>query len=186
LRHASDVAREGCATAVVAPPPTPPTTGVAVTPGAANIELVRIDPPQIPPTDVNWPTVSAGTVKYLSYPGTPAEITGEYTWSSPAATIGPQGFSMQLTASCNSVRDNTFATGIGMLPGNFDAYVDGKPTSRIEVPVNCGRGEGKSASVTVQVVPRASYAEGDMAEIAVGPFWAGSVRYSYKARKISP
>ena len=181
LRIASDNARSACAGAQKPATPPPPRVQGPVPPGPADFELVR-GTPQVPPTDVVWHVVSDGQIKYKLYDGDYV-LLGEYSWN-PPGNIGPQGVSITLNVTCTTGKNNRFATGIGLAADNLDIIVDGQRVSRAEVPANCDLGQSQGGSVTALVMPRSGYGEGSTAEIRVGPFWAGSVKYPYTAKKV--
>lgn len=154
--------------------------------GPVSVVLKRLDPPLVPPTNANWPTVSDGTIKFSLHSGDHF-VGSEYTWNSPG-DIGPAGIPVTLTVTCTTAKINTHSTGIGIRGHNVDIFVNGTRTAggHTEVPVNCGRQQSLSASVTVQVVPRANYAEGEAAYLEVGAFFGPGVKYRYTAKETGP
>jgi hypothetical protein len=119
-------------------------------------------------TDPKW-SVSDG---YISLDG--GHYSGEYNWSQPPGSIGPQGFQVTLSVTSSADKGQRHATGISMT-GNFD--FDPTPPS-VEI---MAEGDRRRKSQVYTVKPRASYASGDEVRLTIGAFYGPSVTYTYKA-----
>lgn len=173
------------------PPVTPPKPP---TPPSGPALLTRSETLPNPPDDL-WKTVSDGNIVYVGYSGD--YITqGDYTWNSPEADIGPAGIVITLTAACTAgSKQGAFSTGIGMVSHNLEIVGPGKPGpngepaepvvyNRVEVPIDCPTGKGRSNSQSFTVRPRQGYryAAGETAALHIGAFWGKEVRYIYTAK----
>ncbi|MFO1494325.1 MAG: hypothetical protein U1F26_06660 [Lysobacterales bacterium] len=128
--------------------------------------------------------VADGAISFDTYAGSEHYIGGQMSWAGPPASIGPEGFSITLTASCRTDKVNTVATGINMSGEGFDFVVsaaDHTPV-RPEAPANCQRSDSQSGSITVQVLPRGQPSPGSKAKLRIGAFWGLGVSYEYEAR----
>jgi hypothetical protein len=97
-----------------------------------------------------------------------------------------------MSATCQTgPKQGSTATGTGISVEGFDlvkSLSDRTPAKReeVEAPANCTTGQSNSKSVTVYVMPRATYSEGDVAKIKIGAFWGPGVTYRYVAGKPKP
>ncbi|MGH8501770.1 MAG: hypothetical protein ACREVE_04735 [Gammaproteobacteria bacterium] len=136
-------------------------------------------------------TVADGSATQEGYSGEYV-YKGTYSWTSPPANVGPQGFSITMNATCQvGPKQGGIATGIGISVEGFDlvtSTTDRTPAKReaTEAPVNCGTGQSNAGSVTVYVMPRANYYEGEVAKIKIGAFWGAGVTYRYAATQTAP
>jgi hypothetical protein len=119
-------------------------------------------------TDPKW-TVGGGAIGLDG-----GHYSGEYTWSQPPGSIGPQGFQITLSVTSSADKGQRHATGINMT-GNFD--FDPTPPS-VEI---MAEGDRRRKSQVYTVKPRASYASGDEVRLTIGAFYGPSVTYTYKA-----
>lgn len=128
--------------------------------------------------------VADGAISFDTYTGSEHYYGGEMTWPSPPASIGPEGFSITLSASCRTEKVNTLATGIGMSGEGFEFVVSAADRTpvRAEAPVNCQRSDSQSGSVTVHVLPRGQPGKGSKARLRIGAYWGLGVSYEYEAR----
>ncbi len=142
----------------------------------------------------NWAgtwTMSDGSGSLQNYDGEYIS-KGTFTWTPPPANVGPQGFSITMTAACQTgTRQGGTAVGTGISVEGFDLVTSATDRTPPKLdnngaPANCKTGESLSNSVTVHVMPRANYAEGDVAKIKIGAFWGPGVTYRYVAGKPKP
>lgn len=136
-------------------------------------------------------TIADGNLTQQGYDGEYI-YKGSYTWNPPPANIGPEGFSITMNVSCEvGPKQGGISTGIGISAEGIDivrSAADRTPLTREEAqaPVTCPTGGGNSASVTVHLMPRASYSEGDVVKMKIGAFWAAGVTYRYVAGQPKP
>lgn len=128
--------------------------------------------------------VADGAISFDTYGGSEHYYGGQMSWASPPATIGPEGFSITLTASCRTAKVNQLATGIGMSGEGFEFVISAADRTPVDAqaPVNCDRSDSKSGSITVQVLPRGQPGPGSKAKLKIGAFWGLGVTYEYEAR----
>lgn len=119
-------------------------------------------------TDPKW-TVSDGGIGLDG-----GHYSGEYKWSQPPGSIGPQGFQVTLSVTSSADKGARHNTGISMT-GNFD--FDPTPPS-VEITAE---GDRRRKSGTYTVKPRASYVSGDEVHLTIGAFYGPTVTYIYKA-----
>lgn len=128
--------------------------------------------------------VADGAISFDTYAGSEHYYGGQMTWPSPPASIGPEGFSITLTASCRTEKVNTLATGIGMSGEGFEFVISAADRTpvRAEAPANCQRSDSQSGSITVHVLPRGQPSPGSKAKLRIGAMWGLGVSYEYEAR----
>lgn len=175
-------------------PPTPITPPTIPTPPSGPALLTGGAPlPDAP--DAQWKSVAPGMIVYENYSGDYI-ARGEYSWGGPPAEIGPNGFTITLTAKCKTGKlQPRMSTGIGMDVGNLEIEAPGKPgpngepaepviLQRVEVPIDCEINQERSNSLTLRVRPRKDkrFAPGETASVHIGGFWGKEVRYVYTAK----
>ena len=137
------------------------------------------------PSNAQW-GVSNGRITYTGYSGD-YRATGLYTWNPPPSLIGPEGFTLSLVAQCETGRlqGGGFATGAAV-SGNVDFLVSAtdRRKAATDAPTHCvGAGQNVRKAITVHIVPKEGYREGEVVTLKVSIAFAGGVTYSYVATR---
>ena len=157
------------------PPPRPP----------AGAFVLKLQSTAQDPSNAQW-GVSNGRITYTGYSGD-YRATGLYTWNPPPSLIGPEGFTLSLVAQCETGRlqGGGFATGAAV-SGNVDFLVSAtdRRKAATDAPTHCvGAGQNVRKAITVHIVPKEGYREGEVVTLKVSIAFAGGVTYSYVATR---
>ena len=160
------------------PPPTPP-------PQPSGALVLKLQATNMDPSNAQW-AVTNGRITYTSYSGD-YRANGLYSWNPPPPVIGPEGFTLTLQAQCEtgSRQGGGFSTGAG-ISGNVDFLVSATDRRRAptDAPAQCvGAGQNVRNGVTVHLVPKSTYREGETVALKVSIAWAGGVTYTYIATR---
>lgn len=132
-------------------------------------------------------TVADGSITYKQYDGEHLS-SGTFSWSSPPGTIGPQGFTVTMSVSAQTGKKQRYAPGIGISGEGVELVASAADRTPLEHPqrsviVLSEAGQGASGSLTVHVMPRANYYQGEVVKVRIGAAFGPGVTYEYVAGK---
>lgn len=111
-----------------------------------------------------------------------AGYSGSYTWSDPPMTVGPDGFSMEVSVTANADDGQRFSTGISVKSGFGIERADAFLSNKAEIDVLAQNGRPQTKTVTLKITPPTNIVKGEKYYLVIGAFYGPHATYTFIAK----